>query len=148
MGYIAPECVSSGKASKESDVYSFGVVALEIACGRRSIEPRYEESQASLVAWVWELYGNQQILGAVDLKLGMDFDAIQMECLLMVGLWCVHPDQNLRPSIRQVIQVLKFEAPLPKLPSRRPTPTYDVLTTSGIQVSEPCFSTVSITIPR
>ncbi|KAB2035853.1 hypothetical protein ES319_D04G181600v1 [Gossypium barbadense] len=148
MGYIAPECVSSGKASKESDVYSFGVVALEIACGRRSIEPRYEESQASLVAWVWELYGNQQILGAVDLKLGMDFDAIQMECLLMVGLWCVHPDQNLRPSIRQVIQVLNFEAPLPKLPSRRPTPTYDVQTTSGIQVSEPCFSTVSITIPR
>lgn len=148
MGYIAPECVSSGKASKESDVYSFGVVALEIACGRRSIEPRYEESQASLVAWVWELYGNQQILGAVDLKLGMDFDAIQMECLLMVGLWCVNPDQNLRPSIRQVIQVLNFEAPLPKLPSRRPTPTYDVQTTSGIQVSEPCFSTVSITIPR
>ncbi|TYI33747.1 hypothetical protein ES332_A04G155600v1 [Gossypium tomentosum] len=148
MGYIAPECVSSGKASKESDIYSFGVVALEIACGRMSIEPMCEESQASLVAWVCKLYGNQQILGTVDPKLGMDFDAIQMECLLMVGLWCVHPDQNLRPSIRQVIQVLNFEAPLPKLPSRRPSPTYDVPTTSGIQVSEPCFSTVSITIPH
>ncbi|PPS12539.1 hypothetical protein GOBAR_AA08098 [Gossypium barbadense] len=135
MGYIAPECVSSGKASKESDIYSFGVVALEIACGRMSIEPMCEESQASLVAWVCKLYGNQQILGTVDPKLGMDFDAIQMECLLMVGLWCVHPDQNLRPSIRQVIQVLNFEAPLPKLPSRRPSPTYDVPTTSGIQVS-------------
>ncbi|XVE93580.1 hypothetical protein REPUB_Repub01dG0206900 [Reevesia pubescens] len=42
MGYMAPECVSSGRVSKESDVYSFGIVALEIACGRRSIEPRYE----------------------------------------------------------------------------------------------------------
>ncbi|RWR77340.1 L-type lectin-domain-containing protein [Cinnamomum micranthum f. kanehirae] len=40
MGYLAPECVTTGKASKESDVYSFGVVALEIACGRRPVEPR------------------------------------------------------------------------------------------------------------
>ncbi|KAJ0011000.1 hypothetical protein Pint_33482 [Pistacia integerrima] len=29
MGYMAPECVTTGKASKESDVYSFGIVALE-----------------------------------------------------------------------------------------------------------------------
>lgn len=30
VGYMAPECVMNGKASKESDVYSFGIVALEI----------------------------------------------------------------------------------------------------------------------
>jgi serine/threonine protein kinase len=34
MGYLAPECVTIGKANKESDVYSFGVVSLEIACRR------------------------------------------------------------------------------------------------------------------
>jgi hypothetical protein len=38
MGYMAPECVTTGKASKESDVYSFGIVALEIACGRKPIK--------------------------------------------------------------------------------------------------------------
>ncbi|XP_052877368.1 probable leucine-rich repeat receptor-like serine/threonine-protein kinase At3g14840 [Gossypium arboreum] len=148
MGYLAPECVSSGKASKESDVYSFGVVALEIACGRRSIEPKYEESQASLVAWVWNAYGSQRLPDVADPKLCMNFDTKQMECLLMVGLWCVHPDQHLRPSIRQTIQVLNFEAPLPKLPGTRPTPTYDAQITSGIQASEPCFSSMSITVPR
>ncbi|XP_022762146.1 putative receptor-like protein kinase At5g39000 [Durio zibethinus] len=148
LGYMAPECVSSGKASKKSDVYSFGIVALELACGRRSIEPKYEESQASLVAWVWDSYGNQRLLDVADQKLRLDFDAKQMECLLMVGLWCVHPDQNLRPSIRQAIQVLNFEAPLPKLPSTRPTPTYDVPMASGNRASEPCFSTLSITVPR
>ncbi|XP_052877036.1 probable leucine-rich repeat receptor-like serine/threonine-protein kinase At3g14840 isoform X2 [Gossypium arboreum] len=148
MGYLAPECVSSGKASKESDVYSFGVVALEIACGRRSIEPKYEESQASLVAWVWNAYGSQRLPDVADPKLCMNFDAKQMECLLMVGLWCVHPDQHLRPSIRQTIQVLNFEAPLPKLPGKRPTPTYDAQITSEIQASEPCVSSMSITVPR
>ncbi|GLT47419.1 hypothetical protein SLA2020_211190 [Shorea laevis] len=66
MGYMAPECHRTGKASKESDIYSFGVVALEIACGRRSIEPRYEEDRASLVAWVWQAYGNRRLLDVVD----------------------------------------------------------------------------------
>lgn len=40
MGYLAPECVADGRASKESDVYSFGVVALEISCGRRPVEAK------------------------------------------------------------------------------------------------------------
>ncbi|KAH1084010.1 hypothetical protein J1N35_023771 [Gossypium stocksii] len=148
LGYLAPECVSSGKASKESDVYSFGVVALEIACGRRSIESKHEESQVSLVAWVWDSYGSQRLLDVADPKLSMNFDAKQMECLLMIGLWCVHPDQHLRPSIRQTIQVLNFEAPLPKLPSTRPTATYNAQITSEIQTSEPCFSDMSVTAPR
>ncbi|KAE8692693.1 putative Concanavalin A-like lectin protein kinase family protein [Hibiscus syriacus] len=116
MCYMPPECISSEKASKEIDVYCFGVVALEIACSRRSIEPKYEESRASLVAWVWDLYGKRWLLDAAEPKLSVDFDAREMECLLTVGLWFVHPDQNLRPSIRQAIQVLNFEAPLPKLP--------------------------------
>ena len=33
LGYMAPECLMKGNASKESDVYSFGVVALEIFYG-------------------------------------------------------------------------------------------------------------------
>ncbi|MBA0879549.1 hypothetical protein Goshw_014085, partial [Gossypium schwendimanii] len=148
MGYMAPECVSSGKVSKESDVYSFGIVALEIACGRRSIEPEYEESNASLVAWVWDLYGNQRLLDVADQKLCMVFDDKQIQCLLIVGLWCVHPDPSLRPSIRQAIQVLNFEAPLPELPSSRPGPTYPAPNTSEVRPSEPCFSCLTITIPR
>ncbi|GJW96508.1 zinc finger, CCHC-type containing protein [Tanacetum coccineum] len=35
LGYMSPDYITTGKASKESDVYSFGVVALEIACGRK-----------------------------------------------------------------------------------------------------------------
>ncbi|KAI3961301.1 hypothetical protein MKX01_007015, partial [Papaver californicum] len=38
MGYLAPECIATGKSSKESDVHSFGIVALEIACGRKPVE--------------------------------------------------------------------------------------------------------------
>ncbi|KAK9938011.1 hypothetical protein M0R45_014773 [Rubus argutus] len=120
MGYMAMEYVTTGKASKESDVYSFGVVALEIACGRRVIDPKFEGKQINMVEWVWELYGEGKIIEAADPKLCADFDEKQMECLMMVGLWCAHPDCNSRPLIQQAIQVLNLEVPLPNLPSKKP----------------------------
>ncbi|GLU08077.1 hypothetical protein SLE2022_250030 [Rubroshorea leprosula] len=149
IGYIAPECHITGKTGKESDVYSFGVVALEIACGRKSIEPTFEEQQASLVAWVWEAYGNQTLLGVADKKLSSYFNVKEMECLLIVGLWCAHPCRGMRPSIRQAIQVLNFEAVLPNLRSKMPIPNYNYNDNPGpstIKISEP--SSMSITIPR
>lgn len=60
----------------------------------------------------------------VDERLGMEFDLKQMESLLTVGLWCVHPDPNLRPSVKEVVQVLSFESPLPDLPKNMPVPNY------------------------
>ncbi|KAG5001553.1 hypothetical protein JHK85_023213 [Glycine max] len=124
MGYLAPECVTTGKSSKESDVYSFGVVALEITCGRKPVEVREEPSKVRLVEWVWSLYGKGKLLEAADKKLNWEFEEQQMECLMIVGLWCCHPDHTMRPSIRQVISVLNLEAPLPSLPSKLPVPMY------------------------
>ncbi|KAK3432928.1 hypothetical protein EUGRSUZ_D00437 [Eucalyptus grandis] len=124
MGYMAPEFIYTGKASKESDVYSFGVVLLEIACGRKVIELRANEGQDQLVDWVWELYGIGRLLDAADSKLGTDFVEKQLECLMVVGLWCAHPDHTARPSIREVLNVLNFNAPLPVLPLKLPVPTY------------------------
>uniref|UniRef100_A0A7N2L6X3 Protein kinase domain-containing protein n=1 Tax=Quercus lobata TaxID=97700 RepID=A0A7N2L6X3_QUELO len=63
---------------------SFGVVFLEIACGRKPIEPQAEPNK----------------------------------------LACCHPDPSIRPSIRQVMHALNFEAPFPKLPSKLPMPMY------------------------
>ncbi|KAK7814925.1 agglutinin-2 [Quercus suber] len=74
IGYLAPECLTTGKASKESDVYSFWVVCLEIACGRNPIEPRAEPSKVRLLESVWDLYGNDQLLEAIDKGLSMEFD--------------------------------------------------------------------------
>lgn len=124
LGYLAPECFTTGKASKESDVYSFGVVALEIACGRRPVESMEEPNKVRMVEWVWNLYGKHLILEAVDTRLGGEFDMQQIKSLMLVGMWCCHPDYNLRPSIRQVINVLTSEAPLPNLPSNYPVPIY------------------------
>ena len=93
-GYIAPECFITSRFSKESDVFSFGVVALEIACGRKVVEPKVEESKISLLNWVWELYGEERLLEAVDETLNGDYDMDEMKCLMTTGLWCADPDHT------------------------------------------------------
>ncbi|XP_038681019.1 L-type lectin-domain containing receptor kinase IX.1-like [Tripterygium wilfordii] len=123
MGYMAPEYIMSGKASKATDVYSFGVVALEIASGRKAADARNAE-EIRLVEWVWELHGTGNVLEAADPKLCREFDEEQVKRLILVGLWCVHPNHTFRPSTRQVINVLNFEAPLPTLPSQMPVLAY------------------------
>ncbi|KAM5578158.1 L-type lectin-domain containing receptor kinase IX.1 [Rosa sericea] len=118
FGYMAPEYVIEGRASKESDMFSFGVVALEIACGRRTY---YDgEFHSPLYTWVWHLYLAGNLLKAADERLDMDFDQNEMECLLIVGLWCTHPNNKERPKVGQVIRVLQREAPLPNLPHIMP----------------------------
>ncbi|XP_030961704.1 L-type lectin-domain containing receptor kinase IX.1-like [Quercus lobata] len=123
-GYVAPEYFITSKFSKESDVFSFGVVALEIACGRKVVEPKVEASKISLLNWVWVLYGEGRLLEAVDETLNGDYDMDEMKCLMTIGLWCANPDHTLRPSIRQAIRVLNYEAPLPSLPSKMPLSSY------------------------
>ncbi|XP_074579477.1 L-type lectin-domain containing receptor kinase IX.1-like [Curcuma longa] len=108
LGYMAPEYLNTGKASKESDVYSFGVVALEIACARRP-------STGKLVERAWEFYGKGRVVEAADEKLNGEFDEEQMERVLVVGLWCAHPDFNQRPSMKQAINVLNGQTALPNL---------------------------------
>ncbi|CAL5025752.1 unnamed protein product [Urochloa decumbens] len=131
-GYIDPECAVTCRATARSDVYSFGVVLLEVACGRKPVAPDEDESRVLLVRWVWELYGRGELLAAADKRLlGADGELLgtpemeaELECALVVGLWCVHPDSSARPSIRQAMAVLQFEAPLPDLPLEMPVATY------------------------
>ncbi|KAI7749109.1 hypothetical protein M8C21_014266 [Ambrosia artemisiifolia] len=127
IGYMAPEYVTTGKASKESDVFSFGVVALEIACGRKPIDLHVEERKTKLVEWVWDLYSTGTLLEAADPILGSNFAEEEMTCLMIVGLWCAHPDSKLRPTMKQAIQILNFEASLPILPSNMPYVTYSAI---------------------
>ncbi|KAK4856820.1 hypothetical protein QYF36_021669 [Acer negundo] len=92
------------------------------------------ESQISLVTWVWEAYGNGRLVDVVDEKLGNTFDLSELECLMMVGLWCAHPDHNLRPSIRQALHVLNFELALPNLQHQMHDTRFDLPTSSNSSI--------------
>jgi len=124
MGYLAPELVRTGRATTRSDVFAFGAFVLEVACGRRPIEEEEEEDGAAagdgqfvLVEWVLGHWREGSIAGAVDARLGSEFDAAEADLVLRLGLACLHPSPAARPSMRQVTQYLDGSAPLPELPA-------------------------------
>ncbi|KAF8692171.1 hypothetical protein HU200_039773 [Digitaria exilis] len=113
LGYMDPEC----RATTQSDVYSFGVLLLEVACGRSPAVVLDDGDDVIHLSWhVPELHGQGRALDAADPRLDGEFDAREMESVL--------GDRTLRPSIRQVAGVLRFELPPPRLPTRNPTPSY------------------------
>jgi serine/threonine protein kinase len=140
MGYLDPECVVTGRTSVESDIYSFGVVLLEIACGRRPVVAQggeeEKEGMIHLVQWVWDSRESGSIIDTADVQLNMEFDERGFECVMLVGLWCAHPDHKMRPSVKQALNVLRFEAPLPKLPAKMPVATFKPAFDSFISLSQ------------
>lgn len=105
VGYLAPEVVKSGRASMQTDVFGYGVLILEVICGRRPIE----EGKPPLVEWVWDLLRRGELLSGVDARLRTrgEIDAEEVERVLHLGLLCVHPDSNARPTMRQIVKLFE-----------------------------------------
>ncbi|XP_057836121.1 L-type lectin-domain containing receptor kinase SIT2-like [Cryptomeria japonica] len=115
LGYIAPELIRTGKASPATDVFSFGIFLLEVACGRRPVDPSLEPAQVVLVDWVRELHAYGSLLDAADPNLVGEYVEAEMERVLKLGLFCSNPQPQGRLCMRQVLQILEEESPIPAL---------------------------------
>ncbi|XP_031270464.1 L-type lectin-domain containing receptor kinase I.8-like [Pistacia vera] len=111
VGYLAPELLQTGKATTSTDVFAFGAFMLEVACGRRPIEP----GMVDLAAWVIDCWKRGAILGVSDPRLEGMYVEEQMELVLKLGLLCSHSNPETRPSMKQVTQYLDGEAKLPSI---------------------------------
>ncbi|KAJ7953267.1 Lectin receptor kinase [Quillaja saponaria] len=118
VGYIAPECFHTGKATRVSDVYGFGAVLLEVVCGQRPWTKN--EGFQCLVDWVWCLHREGRILEAVDNRLGNDYVVEEAERLLLLGLACSHPIASERPKTQTIGQIISGSVPVPHVPPFKP----------------------------
>lgn len=122
VGYLAPEYLQYGKATKKTDVFSYGVVVLEVCSGRRPVSRK--DGQASklvnLVDWVWGLYSEDKLIEAVDGRLNGEFDREEMLRLLLIGLSCANPNSADRPSMTRVLRILNSEAEPMAVPRKKP----------------------------
>ncbi|CAL0328245.1 unnamed protein product [Lupinus luteus] len=113
LGYLAPELPRTGRATTGSDVFAFGALLLEVACGRRPIEPKALAEELVLVDLIWERYKEGRIVDVVDPKLHGNFDENEVLVVIKLGMICSNDDPNVRPSMRQVMRYLDGEVELP-----------------------------------
>ncbi|XP_051130604.1 L-type lectin-domain containing receptor kinase IV.1 [Andrographis paniculata] len=117
IGYLAPEHTRTGKATTSTDVYAFGAFLLEVACGRRPVEPNAIPEKTVLVEWVFNLWSRGDIVAAVDQNLGSNYAKGEAEMVLKLGLLCSHSRPEMRPGMREIVRFLDGTVALPELSS-------------------------------
>ncbi|XP_073131750.1 G-type lectin S-receptor-like serine/threonine-protein kinase At1g11330 [Henckelia pumila] len=119
-GYMAPEYAMQGIFSLKSDVYSFGVLVLEIVSGRKNNSFHDIQGPLNLVEHAWELWSNDSAVELMDPTLRGSCNIQQLLRCIHIGLLCVENRAVDRPSIEDVISMLKNEmkdTPMPKNPA-------------------------------
>lgn len=114
--FVNVEYAYTYKINEKSDVYSFGVVLMELVTGKRPLEPEFGDNK-DIVYWVCtNLNSNESVLGLVDSNIShtMKENAIKV---LNIATYCTAKVPALRPSMRNVVQMLEEEAELANSPA-------------------------------
>ncbi|XP_059303957.1 cysteine-rich receptor-like protein kinase 42 [Lycium ferocissimum] len=117
LGYLAPEYLLQGCLTEKADVYSFGVVAIEVACCIKSNV--FVSDSGSVLQSVWRNYKLNKITESIDSRLMSDFQEQEASRVLQLGLLCTQTRRFSRPSMSQVVTILRneeIEIPVPVQP--------------------------------
>ncbi|KAK3140322.1 hypothetical protein QOZ80_5AG0399350 [Eleusine coracana subsp. coracana] len=109
-GYLAPEYAYSSKATTKCDVYSFGVVLMELATGRKPIEPEFGDTR-DIVHWVSGKVAAGAEAEALDKRLAWSPYKEEMVQALRVAVRCTCSIPGLRPTMADVVQMLAEAGP-------------------------------------
>ncbi|KAI4326483.1 hypothetical protein MLD38_031793 [Melastoma candidum] len=103
FGYLAPEYMMHGIVDEKTDVFAFGVLLLELVSGRRALD--YE--QRSLVIWAKPLLRKSNARELIDASIAGNYDTGQLNLVVLAASLCLCQSSIRRPSMSQVLQILK-----------------------------------------
>ncbi|XP_061357884.1 probable LRR receptor-like serine/threonine-protein kinase At1g12460 [Gastrolobium bilobum] len=106
VGYVAPELAQSMRQSEKCDVYSFGVILLELVTGRKPVESPTTNEVVVLCEYVRGLLETGSASNCFDRNL-IGFAENELIQVMRLGLICTLEDPLRRPSMAEVVQVLK-----------------------------------------
>ncbi|XP_057786886.1 PTI1-like tyrosine-protein kinase At3g15890 [Salvia miltiorrhiza] len=107
LGYLAPEYAMLGKASESCDVYSFGILLLELASGKKPLEKVGLGKKREIRDWAVPLARERKLNEVADPRLNGKYVEDELHRLILVGLNCADSRPEKRPTMLQVIQLLK-----------------------------------------
>ncbi|KAJ3679431.1 hypothetical protein LUZ60_017442 [Juncus effusus] len=118
IGYLAPEWISGVAITPKTDVYSYGLVVLEIISGRRNIEKLKQGDIFYFPLLAAREVNEGNTLTLLDPRLKEDLNQEEVERACRIACWCIQDDENNRPSMGHVVQVLEgvLDVSLPPIP--------------------------------
>lgn len=107
LGYLAPEYAMLGKASESCDVYSFGILLLELASGKKPLEKLNSSVKRAITDWALPLARERKLSELADPRLNGKYVEDELNRVILVGLICADNRPEKRPTMLQVIELLK-----------------------------------------
>ncbi|RAL46328.1 hypothetical protein DM860_015321 [Cuscuta australis] len=121
--------------SQTADVFEFGVLALEIVSGRpRKSDP----GEMDLLGLAWALHEEGEKEKLVDRRMGFVVNREQAVRVMDVGLLCTLNENKGRPSMKEVVEFLNGDKPVPELPPVRPSSLFPYSSTTGLCTAHAC----------
>ncbi|XP_073291027.1 G-type lectin S-receptor-like serine/threonine-protein kinase At2g19130 [Primulina huaijiensis] len=118
-GYLAPEWISGVAITAKADVYSYGMMLFELVSGRRNSELSEGEKSKFFPSLAYTLIvQGGDTLSLLDPALSRIAEAEEVLKICKIACWCIQEDENIRPSIGQVVQILEgvMDVNLPPIP--------------------------------
>ncbi|KAM0933087.1 putative protein kinase RLK-Pelle-WAK-LRK10L-1 family [Dioscorea sansibarensis] len=110
-GYLDPEYYQCYRLTDKSDVYSFGVVLMELISSKPAVDVTRCRSEINLASMAVDKMQRNELEELVDCRMfGEGEEGIGMGMVKMVGevaLRCLQGERDLRPSIKEVLEVLR-----------------------------------------
>ena len=107
IGYLAPEWLSGQPVTYKVGVYSFGIVLLEIISGRRATTKMRFGNHCYFPAYAAAQVNEGEVLCLLDGRLEGNAAVKELQVACRVTCWCIHDDENQRPSMGQVVRMLR-----------------------------------------
>ncbi|XP_078164293.1 LEAF RUST 10 DISEASE-RESISTANCE LOCUS RECEPTOR-LIKE PROTEIN KINASE-like 1.2 isoform X1 [Carex rostrata] len=108
-GYVDPEYHKCYQLTDKSDVYSFGVVLVELISSMPAVDVTRHRDEINLSSMAIKKIQQGKLDMLVDPSLGFGSDAATRRMITMVAelaFRCLQPDGDMRPPIREVLEVL------------------------------------------
>ncbi|KAK3018664.1 hypothetical protein RJ639_002806 [Escallonia herrerae] len=118
-GYLAPEWLSGVPITAKADVYSYGMMLFEFISGRRNSEQSEDGKVKFFPHWAASvMVEGGDVLRILDPRLERIAEAEEVTRICRIACWCIQDDENQRPSMGQIVQILEgvLEVNLPPVP--------------------------------
>ncbi|XP_052206638.1 G-type lectin S-receptor-like serine/threonine-protein kinase At2g19130 isoform X2 [Diospyros lotus] len=107
-GYLAPEWISGVAITSKADVFSYGMMLFEVVSGRRNSGHTEEGKQKFFPTWAANVVvEGGDVLDLLDPRLDKNADAGELRRICRVACWCIQDNENHRPTMGQVVQILE-----------------------------------------
>ncbi|KAM3197978.1 hypothetical protein ACQJBY_073211 [Aegilops geniculata] len=110
-GYVDPAYHHRYQLTDKSDVYSFGVVLVELVSSRPAVDMAQAGADVNLACMAVRMIQCCEIDRLLDPRLGYGSSASEtkgtIDMVAEVAFRCLQPEQDVRPSIGEVLDVLR-----------------------------------------